>query len=131
MTIDLQCARMNKSTRNTIAEALENLATQKSWSSAVWQRCYNLVLANWDEDEELMEFVQHDLINYDDMFHPRRILGFQLKSDFDCLDDYRHDFCAVAAALRANMSLMKARRRFCFRSEHAQRSQDARYWVDS
>ena len=122
---------MNESTRNTIAEALENLATQKSWSSGVWQRCFNLVLANWDEDEELMEFVQHDLINYDYMFHPRHILGFQLKSDFDSLEDYRHDFCALAAALRANMSLMNARQQFGFRNEHAQRSRDTRYWIDS
>jgi len=101
---------MNQATRNAVAKALENLASQESWNSAVWQQCFNLVTANWHDD--LMEFVHHDLIHYDDVFHPRHILGFQVKPDLPRLDDYRREFRAVAAALRAHMSLMEARKQF-------------------
>lgn len=66
---------MNDAARNSVAEALENLASQESWNPAVWQKCFNLVTANWGD--ELMEFVNHDLILYDDLFHPRHILGFR------------------------------------------------------
>ena len=98
---------MNEAARNAVAEALESLASQESWNSAVWQRCFNLVTANWHD--ELMEFVHHDLILYDDVFHPRHILGFQLKSDPHRVDEYRQEFRAVAAALRAHMSLTEAK----------------------
>ena len=102
---------MNEATRNAVAEALENLASQQSWNSAVWQQCFNLVTANWHD--ELMEFVHHDLIHYDDVFHPRHISGLAVKPEVSHrLDDYRQEFRAVAAALRANMSLMEAKKQF-------------------
>jgi hypothetical protein len=104
---------MNDATRDAVAEALENLASQESWNSAVWQRCFNLVTANWHD--ELMEFVHHDLIRYDDVYRPRHIFGFQVKPNLRRLDDYRQEFRAVAAALRANMSLMEARTQFGLR----------------
>lgn len=101
---------MNEAVRNAVAEALEDLARQDSWNSVVWQRCFNLVTANWHD--ELMEFVHRDLIHYDDVFHPRHILGLQLKPDLHRLDDYRQEFRAVAAAVRRNMSLLQARKQF-------------------
>jgi hypothetical protein len=102
---------MNEATRSAVAAALENLASQESWNPAVWQQCYNLVTANWHD--ERMEFVHHDLIHYDDVFRPRHILGFPVKSEnVHRLDDYRQEFRAVAGALRANMSLMEARQQF-------------------
>jgi hypothetical protein len=104
---------MNDATRDAVAEALEHLASQESWNSAAWQRCFNLVTANWHD--ELMEFVHHDLIHYDDEFHPHHVLGFPVKSHFHRLDDYRQEFRAVAAALRANMSLMEATKQFGLR----------------
>lgn len=92
---------------------LENLASQESWNPAVWQQCFSLVTANWHD--ELMEFVHHDLIHYDNVFHPRHILGFQVKPDFGSLADYRQEFRVVAAALRANMSLLETKKRFSLR----------------
>lgn len=101
---------MDEAIRKALAEALENLASQESWNSTVWLRCFNLVTANWHD--ELMEFVHHDLIHYDDVFHPRHIFGIPVKPDLHRLEGYRQEFRAIAAALRANMSLMQARKRF-------------------
>jgi len=55
-----------------------------------------------------MEFVHHDLIHYDNVFHPHHILGYLVKPDFQRLGDSRQEFRAVAAAQKANMSLMEA-----------------------
>jgi hypothetical protein len=37
--------------RIEIAKALEDLAAQDVWSADVWQRCYDLVGANAEEDD--------------------------------------------------------------------------------
>jgi len=101
---------MNEAARNAVVEALENLANQESWNAAAWQKCFNLVTANWDD--ELMKFVNHDLILYDELFHPRHILGFRLKPDFQRLADYRRDFRAVATDLRTHLSLGEAKKQY-------------------
>jgi len=101
---------MNEAIRDAVAEALENLANQESWNPAAWQRCFNLVTANGED--ELMEFVNHDLIFYDDFFHPRHILGFQPKPDFQRLAGYRRDFRVVASALRTHLSLGEAKKQY-------------------
>jgi hypothetical protein len=104
---------MNEAARNAVAEALENLARQKSWNPAVWQRCVNLVRANWDD--ELIEFVHHDLIRYDNMFH----LGFPIKPGFHSLRDYRREFRAVAFALRKHLSFVEAKKQLGFLTSRA------------
>src|SRR6185437_1099851 len=45
---------MNEAARNAVVEALENLANQESWNAAAWQKCFNFVTANWDD--ELMKY---------------------------------------------------------------------------
>jgi len=101
---------MTDATRNAIAEALKNLAAQESWNPEVWQRCYDLVTANWEN--ELLGYVHDDLIHYDGNFHSRNILGFRVKPDSHQLEDYRHEFRAIAAALRADLSLAVAKKQF-------------------
>jgi hypothetical protein len=101
---------MNDDTRNAIAEALEDLATQESWNPEVWQRCYDLVTTNWEN--ELLGYVHDDLIHYDGNFHSHNILGFRVKPDSNQLEDYRHEFRAIAAALREDLSLAVAKKQF-------------------
>lgn len=101
---------MDEETRNAIAEALENLANQESWNSEVWQDCYDMVKANWEN--ELLAYVHDDLIHYDGEFHSRNLLGFHAKPDSHQLDDYRHEFRSIAAALRAGLSLPNAKKQF-------------------
>jgi hypothetical protein len=101
---------MTDATRNAIAEALENLATQESWDSELWQLCYDLVTAN--SENELVGYVHDDLIHYDGNFHSRNLFGFRAKPDPHELEDYRHEFRAIAAALREDLSLAAAKKRF-------------------
>ncbi len=101
---------MDDATRNAIAEALDNLATQESWNPDLWQRCYDLVTANWEN--ELLNYVHDDLIHYDGNFHSRNLLGFRVKPDPHQLEDCRHEFRAIAAALRANLSLEDAKKQY-------------------
>lgn len=106
---------MKEAARDAVADALDDLASQQSWNSAVWQKCFNLVTADWDD--ELVAFVRHELIHYDDVSHPRSILGFKVKPDLHRLQDYREEFRAVAAALRAHMPLIEAKKQFCLRHQ--------------
>jgi hypothetical protein len=41
---------MDDTTRNEIAECLERLASQPAWNAELWQRCYDLVGANADDE---------------------------------------------------------------------------------
>lgn len=101
---------MDNPTRNAVAAALENLASQESWNSEVWQHCYDLVKVNWEN--ELLAYVHDDLIHYEGAFHSRNLLGFRVKPNPHELDDYRCEFRAIAAALRAELSLVDAKRKF-------------------
>jgi|GEM_PF-5121740 hypothetical protein len=101
---------VDEATRNTIAEALDNLAAQESWNPDVWQRCYDLVKANWEN--ELLAYVHDDLIHYEGNFHSRNLLGFHVKPNPHLLEDYRHEFRAIASALRVNLSLEAAKEQF-------------------
>ena len=89
---------MKDSTRTAIAESLEELAAQDVWDESVWQRCYDVVTENMDEDE-LLSYVHDDIIHYSGrrLFRPAPI-----KADFDA---YRQEFRDVATALRSRMSL--------------------------
>ena len=103
---------MNEDTRNQVADSLELLAELSAWNSEAWQRCYDLVQANWDND--LLKFVQDDLIHYSGVFHSYNILGFSVKPNRDELTEYQQEFRDIATALRARLSLEEARRRFGF-----------------
>jgi hypothetical protein len=46
---------MDDGIRNEVAECLERLADQQVWNPELWQQCYELVHANWDN--ELLEYV--------------------------------------------------------------------------
>ena len=101
---------MDEETRNAIAKALEDLANQESWNSEVWQHCYDLVKANWEN--ELLAYVHDDLIHYDGEFHSRNLLGFHVKPNTHRLNDYRHEFRSIATALRTGLSLPNAKKQF-------------------
>ncbi len=60
-------------TRNTVAGALDILASQEAWNSALWLSCFNLARAGCDA--ELIEFIRHELIRHDDLFPPRTVFG--------------------------------------------------------
>lgn len=53
---------MDEKTRIEIAESLETLAAQPVWNAAAWQRCFDLVEAN--ADDELIAYFYDDLIHY-------------------------------------------------------------------
>src|SRR5581483_4544733 len=101
---------MDDPTRNAVADAKRVWAAQESWNSEVWQHCYDLVKLNWEN--ELVAYIHDDLIHYDGEFHSRNLLGFHVNPDSGQLDDYRHEFRAIAAALRADLSLVDAKKQF-------------------
>jgi hypothetical protein len=88
---------MNDTTRNEIAECLERLAAEPRWNGELWQRCYDLVTAN--SDDELLAYLHDDLIHYTGtpLFRsePRPV----------DLQPYSQEFKNFAAALRSRMSL--------------------------
>ncbi len=84
--------------RIEIAKSLEDLAAQNAWNKDVWQRCYDLVGANLDQDD-LVAYVHDDLIHY---------TGKPLWSSEPRAKDfepYRQQFRDIALALRSRMSL--------------------------
>ena len=101
---------MDEATRNEVAQCLERLAEQEAWNPELWQRCYDLVKANWDN--ELLKYVHDDIIHYSGLFHSRNILGFRVKPDRHELEDYRHEFRSIAAALRSFMLLSEAEKKY-------------------
>lgn len=101
---------MDDTTRQSVAEALESLSAEQSWDPESWQRCYDFVKAHWDE--ELLAYIHDDLIHYDGAFHERSILGFRVNPNQALLDEYRHEFRSIAAALRSRMTLAEAKKEF-------------------
>ena len=97
-------------TRNEVAECLESLADQAAWNPELWQRCYDLVRANWDND--LLGYILDDLIHYSGEFHSHNILGFRVKPNRRQLEQYRQEFRDIAAALRSFMSLIDAKKKY-------------------
>jgi hypothetical protein len=90
-------AVMDDATRNEIAECLERLAAQPAWNAELWQRCYDLVSANMND--ELLAYIHDDLIHYSghSLFRsePR-------PADLQC---FSQEFRDIAGALRSRMSL--------------------------
>jgi hypothetical protein len=101
---------MDDGTGNEVAECLERLADQHVWNPELWQQCYELVQANWNND--LQKHAHDDLIDYDGEFHSRNIFGFRVGPDRDQLEHYRQEFRDIAAALRSSMSLTNAKKKY-------------------
>jgi hypothetical protein len=76
----------------------------------LWQRCYDLVTAN--RDNELLAYVQHDLVHCSGAFHAHSLLGFRVKPDRDQLEQYQQEFRDIATALRFLMSLADAEKKY-------------------
>jgi len=88
---------MNDATRNEIAVCLEELAAQDRWNGDLWQRCYDLVGAN--ADDELLAYLHDDLIHYTG----RPLFSSEPRpSD---LQIHAQEFRDFAAAIRSGMSL--------------------------
>ncbi len=101
---------MDETTRNEVAQCLELLAGQEVWNPELWQRCHDLVKANWNN--ELLKYVYDDVVHYSGEFHSRNILGFRVKPDRRQLEDYRYEFRSIAAALRSSMPLSEAEQKY-------------------
>ena len=97
-------------TRKQVADSLVRLSEQSEWNPELWQRCYDLVKANWDN--ELLEYVHDDLIHYSGEFHSRNIFGFRVKPDRYQLENYRQEFRDIASALQSGLSLSEAKQKF-------------------
>src|SRR4051794_25363219 len=88
---------MDDTTRNQVADCLETLAAQPVWNAEVWQRCYDIVTANIDDD--LLAYIEDDLIHY-----TGRPLWKSEPRAAD-LQRYSQQFRDIAAAVRSRMSL--------------------------
>lgn len=97
---------MNDTTRNQIADALENLAAQPVWNDEVWKRCYELVSAN--TSDELVAYVLDDLIHCS----ATPLLSFRRPPKHPEFDRYKQEFRDIAVALRTRLSLAEAKKRF-------------------
>lgn len=91
--------------RSEIAKLLDDLAAQDVWSADVWQRCYDLVSANMDEND-LLGYVHDDLIHYTGR---RLFKEAPVAKDFN---PYRQEFRDVATALRAGLSLAEYKKQY-------------------
>jgi len=80
---------------------------QKAWNPELWQSCYDLVAANLDDD--LLEYLQDDLIHYTGEFNAKNLLGFKVKPE---VSRYSSDFRTIAIALRSGFTLAQARQAY-------------------
>jgi hypothetical protein len=95
---------MDDATRDEIANCLDRLAAEPRWNRELWQRCYDLVGAN--ADDELLAYLHDDLIHYSG-----RPL-FRSEPRPADLKRYSQEFRDFAAALRSRMSLAQ------FKTQH-------------
>jgi len=94
---------VDDTTRSAIADSLDELAAQDAWNGTLWQKCYELVSANVNEDE-LLGYVYDDIIHYSGR---RLFRSVPVATDFNA---YRQEFRNVATALRCRMSLAEYKR---------------------
>jgi hypothetical protein len=97
-------AGMDDATRDEIADCFDQLAAQPSWNAGLWQRCYDLVTANWDD--ELVEYIYDDLVHYSG-----RPL-FRSEPRLADLQAYAQEFRDFAAALRARISVEQFKKQY-------------------
>ena len=95
---------MDKAKRDEIADCLDQLAAEPRWNAALWQRCYDLVTTNADND--LLAYLHDDLIHY-----TGRPL-FRSEPRAADLQAYSQEFRDFAAALRSQMSLEEFKKRY-------------------
>ncbi len=88
---------MDDKTRNEIAESPETLAAQPVWNAGVWQRCFDLVEANTDD-----ELIAHFL---DDLIHYTGTPLFRREPRPADIRPYSQKFLDMAQAVRSRMSL--------------------------
>ena len=88
---------MDDATRDEIADCLDRLANEPGWNGDLWQRCYDLVGAN--ADDELLAYLHDDLIHYT----ARPLL--RSKPRPADLQTYSQEFRDFATAVRSRMSL--------------------------
>src|ERR1700733_2021038 len=93
---------MDDQTRNQIAECLETLAAQPVWNAAVWQRCFDIVEAN--ANDELIGYFFDDLIHY-----TGRPL-FRREPRPKDIQSYSQEFRDMALAVRSRMTLSDFKR---------------------
>ncbi len=91
--------------RAEIAKLLDDLAAQEVWNKDIWQRCYDSVSANMNEND-LLSYVHDDLIHYTGR---RLFRSSPLAKDFN---PYRQEFRDVATALRSGMSLSEYKKQY-------------------
>jgi hypothetical protein len=95
---------MDDATRHEVATCLERLAAEPKWNADLWQRCYDLVRANWDD--ELLAYLQDDLIHYSGK--PL----FRSEPRPADLQRYSQEFLDFASAIRARMPLAEFKRQY-------------------
>ena len=88
---------MDDAIRNEIADCLERLASQPVWNEELWQRCYDLVGAN--HNDELLAYLHDDLIHYTG----RSV--FRSEPRPADLKAFSQEFRDFASAVRSRMSL--------------------------
>jgi len=97
-------AVMDDATRDEIASCLDQLAAAPRWNAALWQRCYDLVGAN--ADDELLAHLHDDLIHY------TGTPLFRSEPRPADLKRYSQEFRDFAAALRLRMSLAEFKKHY-------------------
>ena len=88
---------MDDATRNEIAECLETLAAQVVWNATIWQRCFDFVNAN--ADDELIAYF------FDDLIHYTGTPLFRREPRPADIKPYSQEFRDMAQAVRSRMSL--------------------------
>jgi hypothetical protein len=88
---------MDDATRDEIANCLDSMATESRWNGDLWQRCYDLVKANCDD--ELLAYLHDDLVHY------TGTPLFRSEPRPADLQTYSQEFRDFAAALRSRMPL--------------------------
>jgi hypothetical protein len=101
---------MDEKTKGEVADSLIKLADQPEWNMEAWERCYQLVAANCEN--ELLQYVYDDLIHYSGVFRSHNLLGFRVKAETFELESYQQEFRDIATALRDGLSLPEARQKF-------------------
>lgn len=93
---------MDDKTRIEIAQSLEALAEQSVWNAAVWQRCFDLVNAN--ADDELVAYF------YDDLVHYTGTPLFRREPRPQGIQVFSQEFRDMAHAVRSQMTLSDFKR---------------------
>ena len=101
---------MDEMTRKQVADSLARLSEQSEWNPEIWQRCHDLVQANWAD--ELLGYVYDDLVHYSGVFDSYNLLGIRVKPNQNELEHYRQEFRDIATAFGLGLSLSEAKQKF-------------------